>query len=190
MSREPSWISFCGLWGALCALSGALPASAEVAAHNTATGIAHTQPSASEAERLLIVHNSERTRLGLPPLAWNPALARDAEDYAKELLARAELAHAPEARRKGQGENLWQGTAGAWDPDGMIGMFLDERRYFRAAAFPDISLTGAWKDVGHYSQIVWRDTKEVGCAIETGGGNDVLVCRYLPAGNVFGQRPF
>lgn len=137
-----------------------------------------------------MVHNAERTRLGLPPLVWNPALARDAHDYAKRLAARGVLQHATPQDRKGTGENLWMGTAGAWDPGAMVEMFLEERRYFRAAPFPDVSLTGHWKDAGHYSQIVWRDTREVGCAIETEKGMDVLVCRYHPAGNVVGKSPY
>jgi hypothetical protein len=69
-------------------------------------------------------------------------------------------------------------------------MFLDERRYFRPATFPHVSLTGEWADVGHYTQIVWRETKEVGCAIDSAKGQDVLVCRYFPAGNVQGQKPY
>lgn len=152
--------------------------------------IPHTQPAASDAQRLLVRHNAERLRLGLPPLRWNPALARDAGDWAKVLLARGELAHASHAERNGNGENLWMGTAGAWNASAMVDMFLEERRYFRAAAFPYVSLTGHWSDVGHYSQIVWRDTREVGCAIDTGKGLDVLVCRYFPAGNVMGKNPY
>ena len=174
----------------LCALWLALPASAQSDPPASMPEIPHTQPPASEAERLLVVHNAERSRLGLPPLAWNASLARDAGDYAKVLLSRGQLQHASQSDRKGKGENLWMGTAGAWKSDAMVGMFLDERRYFRAAAFPDVSLTGNWSDVGHYTQIVWRETKEVGCAIDTGNGMDVLVCRYSPAGNVFGQSPF
>lgn len=152
--------------------------------------IPHTQPRADAAKRLLVIHNAERARLGLPPLAWSAALARDAGEYARVLLSRGQLRHAESADRKGNGENLWMGTAGAWDLDAMVGMFLEERRYFRAAAFPDVSLTGNWTDVGHYTQIVWKDTKEVGCAIDTGNGMDVLVCRYFPAGNVYGKNPF
>lgn len=174
----------------LCALVCAVSASAGTATPAQMPEIPHTQPPASEAERLLVVHNAERSRLGLPPLVWNPSLASDAGSYAKTLLARGQLAHASASERKGQGENLWMGTAGAWNSDAMVGMFLDERRYFRAAAFPDVSLTGNWSDVGHYTQIVWKDTKEVGCAIDTGNGMDVLVCRYSPAGNVFGQSPY
>jgi hypothetical protein len=38
---------------------------------------------------------------------------------------------------------------------------------------------------GHYLQMVWRHTKEVGCGIATSIyiNNDILVCRYSPAGN-------
>ena len=175
---------------AVSALAITASASATQNADMPIAEIQHTQPAARESERLLVVHNAERARLGLAPLVWNPALARDADDYAKVLLARGALAHASAADRKGDGENLWMGTAGAWKPDAMVAMFLDERRYFRAAAFPDVSLTGDWSDVGHYSQIVWRDTKEVGCALDSDGGMDVLVCRYFPAGNVFGKMPF
>lgn len=179
-----------GALGALCALAATLPASAEPRQTAPVSEIPHTQPPASEAERLLVLHNAERTRLGLPPLVWNPRLARDAGDYAKVLLERGRLQHSHANDREGQGENLWMGTAGAWNSEAMVEMFLDERRYFRAAKFPDVSLTGNWNDVGHYTQIVWRDTKEVGCAIESGKGNDVLVCRYFPAGNVMGKNPY
>lgn len=51
---------------------------------------------------------------------------------------------------------------------------------------------------GHYTQIVWRATRRVGCALERctrGGpfGNRpwwLVVCRYEPAGNWAGERPF
>lgn len=176
--------------GALCAPACALPASAQPPPPPPIAGIPHTQPPASEAERLLVAHNAERAGLGLPPLTWSASLARDAGDYARVLAARGRLQHAGARDRKGSGENLWIGTAGAWSAEAMVGMFLEERRNFRAAPFPDVSLTGQWKDAGHYTQIVWRDTREVGCAIDTGNGMDVLVCRYYPAGNVVGQAPY
>ncbi|WP_205958397.1 CAP domain-containing protein [Qipengyuania sediminis] len=154
------------------------------------TEIALTHQAGHEAQRLLALHNAERARVGLPALRWNPALARDAGSWAEKLLQKGKLHHASADERSGHGENLWMGTAGAWDADGMVNMFLEERRYFRPAAFPHVSLTGNWSDVGHYSQIVWRDTREVGCAKQTGNGVDVLVCRYYPAGNVMGRAPF
>ncbi len=176
--------------GSMCALAAACSASAQPPAGAPPAEIPHTQPSVNESQRLLQAHNAERARLGLQPLAWSAALARDAGDWARELLARRTLKHAGKSERKGGGENLWMGTAGAWDSNAMVDMFLAERRHFRAATFPDVSLTGNWTDVGHYTQIVWRETRQVGCAIDSGNGLDVLVCRYQPAGNVMGQAPF
>ena len=175
--------------GALCASAAPTTAIARMKLMVPLESIPHTQPMVTEADRLLSVHNAERTRLGLPPLLWNPVLARDAGDYARTLLSDGVLRHASKSERKGNGEHLWMGTAGAWNTDAMVGMFLDERRYFREAAFPDVSLTGNWADVGHYTQIVWRETREVGCAVQSGNGMDVLVCRYFPAGNIFGDNP-
>lgn len=190
MDRVISSAVFRGVIGTLCALAVAGGASARPAAVEAFTEIPHTQPEVSTAERLLAVHNGERARLGLPPLSWNPQLASEANRYADVLLTNGRLQHSSHSDRRGRGENLWMGTAGAWQLESMVEMFLHERRYFRPARFPDISLTGNWTDVGHYSQIVWRDTREVGCAVKSGGGQDVLVCRYYPAGNVHGRDPF
>ena len=59
-----------------------------------------------------------------------------------------------------------------------------------ADGIPDNSRTGDLEDVGHYTQLMWRDTDRVGCAVEANGEYDILVCRYAAAGNVIGERPF
>jgi hypothetical protein len=43
---------------------------------------------------------------------------------------------------------------------------------------------------GHYTQIVWRDTQRVGCAVATSGLRQVWVCEYNPPGNIVGERPY
>jgi uncharacterized protein YkwD len=43
---------------------------------------------------------------------------------------------------------------------------------------------------GNYTQMVWKDTKQVGCASANVNNGKVLVCRYLSAGNVMGKRPY
>ena len=54
---------------------------------------------------------------------------------------------------------------------------------------------------GHYTQVVWRQTTEIGCGVATydesktiegkkwDGKTKVLVCQYLPAGNVNSSTP-
>jgi hypothetical protein len=145
-------------------------------------------PSGSFAQRLLDSHNEERQRVGVPPLAWDAQLAADAQDWAEEIARQQRMTHADHAARRGAGENLWRGTKGYYTAEEMIGTFVDEKRHFRRGTFPDVSTTGQWRDVGHYTQLIWRGTQRVGCAVAPGGGQDWLVCRYWPAGNTMGQK--
>jgi uncharacterized protein YkwD len=142
-----------------------------------------------EPERVwLAAHNIAREEVGLAPLQWNQSLARDAEDWANTLAERRVFQHAPYDVRKGQGENLWQGTRDRYSPWQMISAFVAEKRDFRPGTFPNVSYTGRWSDVGHYTQIIWPETQEVGCATARNRSDEVLVCRYWPAGNVMGTR--
>ena len=184
-----------GLAMAICATTASMAASESSSAPTRGRADAR-EPFATEgargamAQAALALHNAERSRLRLPHLSWNRNLEREASEWAQELAQRGRLQHADHDRRGGAGENLWMGTAGHWGVDGMVGMFIEERRHYRHDRFPEISHTGNWADVGHYSQIVWRDTREVGCAMASARGNDVFVCRYYPAGNVWGQRAY
>lgn len=137
---------------------------------------------------VLEAHNLERSAFGSAPLAWNGQLEAEARVWAERLASENRLRHSRIEERGDTGENLWIGTANAFRPDQMIASFNAERRHFRAGTFPEVSLTGNWADVGHYTQVVWAETREVGCAVARGSQMDVLVCRYWPAGNVIGTR--
>ncbi len=137
--------------------------------------------------RLLAAHNLERDRAGASRLRWSSRLAQDASEWAAALAQKGRLEHADGDQRPAAGENLWMGTAGYYSAEEMIGSFVAERERFRAGTFPQVSRTGNWADVGHYTQVIWPVTQEVGCAVAKGAVNDVLVCRYFPAGNVVGQ---
>lgn len=140
---------------------------------------------------MLGMHNDERESLGLSPLAWDSALAADAARYAREMARTNIFRHSVRSGRAiPSGENLWMGSRGLYDYEVMVGSFLDEKRLFRRSGkLPDISVTGRWEDVGHYTQIIWRSTQKIGCALAAGQSYDYLVCRYFPAGNVFGMGP-
>jgi hypothetical protein len=141
--------------------------------------------------RLLAAHNRERAQAGLPPLRWDEGLAADAAPWAAHLAGLDTLEHADdEDEDDPEGENLWLGTKGHYSPEDMVGLWIAEKKDFRPGIFPDNSRTGDYEDVGHYTQLMWRATGRVGCAMAQGSGDEILVCRYREAGNVEGERPF
>jgi Cysteine-rich secretory protein family len=148
-----------------------------------------TNPPATFEQRILAAHNRERLNLGLEPLSWNPALALSARHWADYLASSGRFEHAPESPYAPEGENLWAGTKDYFAPEAMVNAWIREKRFFRLGVFPNNSTTGRVEDVGHYTQLIWRATTEVGCAEATSVREDILVCRYAEAGNYIGERP-
>jgi uncharacterized protein YkwD len=135
-------------------------------------------------------HNDARRAVRQPPLRWNAELAADAQRYADTLARTRTFQHSREPRgTMPEGENLWMGSSGQFSYAEMIGSWIDERRWFRRAALPRFSTTGRWSDVGHYTQIIWHRTTDVGCAMAENRTDEYLVCRYTPPGNVYGRDP-
>jgi len=146
-----------------------------------------TQSHGNLAERMLAAHNRERAELGVGPLVWDPNLAASAARYGPALASSGGLAHASAEIRQGQGENLWMGTRGAFSLERMVADWASEKSLFIPGVFPNVSRSGNWSEVGHYTQMVWPETTHVGCAIHQSMSSDYLICRYLPPGNVQGR---
>lgn len=66
------------------------------------------------------------------------------------------------------------------------GWSVEKYQYIPGAPHPNVSKTKDWHAVGHYTQMVWSTTTQVGLAIARGGNRDYLVCRYAPIGNWIG----
>ncbi|MGA1800375.1 CAP domain-containing protein [Sphingomonas sp. 4RDLI-65] len=136
-------------------------------------------------------HNAARAEVGVPPLVWSDTLATTARAYAEEMTRTGKFAHAHQPQdNTREGENLWTGTRYAYTYAEMMGHWVAEKRDFINGVTPDFSRTGKFEDVAHYTQIVWRNSTAVGCAIASNKTDDYLVCRYSPPGNVIGQRSF
>ena len=167
----------------------ALAASLMVAAIAPMT-MGFVSQSGDLQQRLLMAHNLERDQVGVQPMQWNASLAADAQQWADHLAQTGQFEHAPENHRAPEGENLWAGTRGYFSPEAMVNAWVREKRYFKPGTFPDNSVTGRVEDVGHFTQLAWRDSRQVGCAVAASGREDILVCRYSQAGNYIGEQPF
>lgn len=142
------------------------------------------------ASQILQMHNAARREVGSPPLTWSNQLAKDSQGWANKMARDWVFRHSTKAERGNSGENLWMGSAGYFSPRDMVASFLSERRLFKYGRFPYVSRTGNWSHVGHYTQIVWSDTRQVGCGLTEARSYAFLVCRYRPSGNVMGRYPF
>lgn len=141
-------------------------------------------------QRLLAAHNRERASIGVPALEWDVELAADASAWADALATTGSFIHSPDdpSDPETPGENLWAGTPGGWAPEEMVDYWIAEKNDYKPGRIPEVSLSGDFGNVGHYTQVIWRNTRKVGCALASGVREDVLVCRYSEGGNVVGEH--
>jgi uncharacterized protein YkwD len=140
-----------------------------------------TTPTFSIERDMLASHNSLRARVGVPALAWSEALAARAQDWADTLLARKQFFHRPNSP---YGENLFEIRGARVLPAQVVDEWASESRAY------DYRSNKCLGVCGHYTQIVWRDTREVGCAVARDLQQEVWVCNYNPPGNWVGKRPY
>jgi uncharacterized protein YkwD len=155
--------------------------SYRVPAAPSAPSYAANAAPASLARAIVDAHNAVRARVGDPPLVWSAQLAAVAQEWANRLIATATFAHRPDSR---YGENLYSISGGAASPGQVVAAWADEGRGY------DPNRNTCAGVCGHYTQIVWRATRSVGCGVATDPEREVWVCDYDPPGNVVGYRAY
>ncbi len=139
-------------------------------------------PRAGEfATEMLAAHNLVRAQVPVPPLAWSGKLAAVAQKWADHLLASGRFEH---QTRNSYGENLFEARGRDVSPLDVVADWAAE-----ASAYSYRTNTCSGK-CGHYTQLVWRTTREVGCAAAHQPGRQVVVCEYNPPGNWQRERPW
>jgi uncharacterized protein YkwD len=132
-------------------------------------------------DEMLNAHNKWRAKVGVPPLRWSNELASYAQNWANQLAARGQLEHRQERK---YGENLFMGSGNKWSPTEVVDDWGSEVQDY------DYSSNSCRSICGHYTQIVWKETTEVGCGVARSGNREVWVCNYNPHGNRIGRKPY
>ena len=125
---------------------------------------------------VLTMHNRLRAQHCTPPLKWSQRLAGVAQAWAERCVF--------EHSSNDLGENLAAGTAGAFTAESFVQDWYSEVTSYDFA-------TGQSTDgqaVGHFTQVIWAGTTELGCGIARCGGQDIFVCNYSPPGNYVGEE--
>ncbi|HSB20491.1 MAG TPA: CAP domain-containing protein [Anaeromyxobacteraceae bacterium] len=129
----------------------------------------------------------------LAPLGWSASAAAVAQAWA------ANCVYAHNAGRGSLGENIAATAPTALrSSTDVVGLWASEW-----SAYDYATNTCSAPPCGHYTQLVWRSTVNVGCALVTCSTNwpfggtppadprwDFWVCDYEPPGNYVGERPY
>lgn len=153
---------------------------------------AQAQTNGNIEGTVMQIHNNERASVNVPSLSWSDKLAADAQSYAEHLLTlglgpRDILPH---ATGTGQGENLSWGTPGFYKVAEGVQQWADEKSNYKGTPISNDDFRPGVPMIGHFTQMVWKDTKQVGCGTASSSTLEVLVCRYSPPGNFIGELPY
>jgi len=146
--------------------------------------------TSAEAVEMVKAHNAWRTRAGVLSIRWAADLAAQAQNRAI-ALARQGCALEHGMLPDDVGENLYRASALRREFGGDALFVVSPAQVVDAwgAESNDYSpFTGACapnRQCGHYTQIVWPSTEEVGCGMAVCPSlGQVWVCRYRPRGNI------
>jgi pathogenesis-related protein 1 len=145
------------------------------------------------AREMISAHNSVRISATptpnppLPILTWSTEAAQKAQEWADKC----QFAHNPS--RGNLGENIAAATPNHLTTMGVVQNWASESANY------NYGTNTCTSTCGHYTQIVWRNTTQVGCATKVCDKNSpfngftqwqIWVCNYSPPGNITGQRPY
>lgn len=193
------------MWNKTAALrltSGLLAAVLVSACTNLApANLGVSSPIVFSSNEMLNAHNQVRAPMNIPPLQWSPQLAAYAQQWATVLAERhsCRMRHRQEVGQDQHqyGENLfWASAVQASDgrrwPQVLSASYVanawaSEATYYNYAR----NSCQHGQQCGHYTQMVWRTSTQVGCgAVQCGHKAQLWVCNYSPAGNWIGERPY
>jgi len=174
-------------------------------------GMSGMNPEMGRLVGITAAHNQVRAEVqtspALPPLVWSDEIAQYAQQWADSLaMTSCSSPHhrsSQELQVKGYGENLaafassfgqstaqqavdgWAAEKMCWTYGTILGTEM-----CNTTCYAQLHSDGC----GHYTQIVWRKSTQLGCGVatcQTGFGNeDIWICNYAPAGNYVGQAPY
>ncbi|KFK28334.1 hypothetical protein AALP_AA8G502500 [Arabis alpina] len=154
------------------------------------------------AEDFTNEHNKVRATFGIPPLVWSQTLEAAAIRLARYQRNQRQCAFASPKDPGKYGVNqliIQQSVLRLVTPSEAVRFWVNQRTFYDYES--NTCESDHW--CNNYLQIVWRDTKEVGCAqVRCAKESTVFffwkkkesslltICLYNPPGNVLDQKPY
>ncbi|XP_020908986.1 Golgi-associated plant pathogenesis-related protein 1 isoform X2 [Exaiptasia diaphana] len=137
----------------------------------------------SFTKKSLDAHNKYRSQHNVPLLTWSSELAREAQAWAKNIAKKNKLMHAKD-RKSGEGENIFMSSSADFDDagaDATDSWYSEVKNY-------NFKKGGYQPNTGHFTQVVWKSSSELGMArSKAKNGCVYVVARYKPGGNMMNE---
>ena len=149
----------------------------------------------AEIDEIIRIHNAVRAEVGTASLKWNCDLAKFSQSWANADTFEHSTQQQREQIIKGgvAGENLAIDSGSTALMAALNKGWIDEKQFWNNNS--NACATG--KVCGHYTQMVWKTTNEIGCGIIRNSKklgdefqSSYFVCTYYPGGNVGGEKPY
>lgn len=148
-------------------------------------------------------HNILRAKYQQHPLSWSNSLANYAQQWVNHLATtkNCEMIHRPNYGggkfQQIYGENLFWASAEIFENGSIKRQTITAKDIVKAWAEEEIfynyqtNQCQDGQDCGHYTQIVWHESQQVGCAIAVcPDKSQIWACNYHPRGNYIGEWPY
>lgn len=142
-----------------------------------------TSSVADDSAQMVARNNEIRAELYQGnPIVWSESLAISAQAYADKLAETDSFEHS----NTSNGENLYADGASTGYVDA-IKLWYSEKADYNL----DTKSCNPGAICGHYTQLIWKDTTEVGCGKSSSNTwKTIIVCQYNPPGNYIGEPAF
>uniref|UniRef100_A0A8C6TDY5 SCP domain-containing protein n=1 Tax=Neogobius melanostomus TaxID=47308 RepID=A0A8C6TDY5_9GOBI len=128
-------------------------------------------------EVFLKAHNTYRAHHSAPNMSYNSELCDAAQKWANNLLGKKTLMHSDTK----DGENIfYSSSSAAVTPTGKEAV---ENWYSEIKNY-NFKSPGFRSGTGHFTQVVWKESTELGVGMATDGNTVIVVGQYRPAGNM------
>ncbi|XP_067312477.1 Golgi-associated plant pathogenesis-related protein 1 [Pseudorasbora parva] len=128
-------------------------------------------------KEFLETHNEYRRQHQAPPLAFSEELCSKAQEWADHMLSTNTLGHSD----TDNGENVYCSSSSSEIK--LTGKEAVDSWYSEIKDY-NFDKSGYQPKTGHFTQVVWKSSTELGVGLATNGRKVYVVGQYKPAGNM------
>lgn len=141
---------------------------------------------------ILARHNELRAKHGGPPMVIDNSIVNYAKSRANLVSQKEGLSYG-HAGLKGYGENLYWSASSESSIDVTQAARAAVDSWYNEIKNYNFNNPGFSGTTGHFTQVVWKGSIKLGCAVAHGKGGKwfetYVVCNYLEPGNMQGAFP-